>query len=261
MMMQGMTGKWAALCAAGALLAACSTAREYVKEGAVLRVGVCPDYPPVIFKTNGLMAGIEADLAAMAATHLRTRLEYVELPFDDLIPALKAHKVDVVMSGMPDTDYRRTHVRFTEPYMTIGQMALVRAADYHRFKSGKALYDKQTRAGYIRGTTGELFANKNLAGVCLPFNSADEGLAALTVGSIDVMIDDAPFAMQAAHNNPAFKTLGWLLTDEHLAWALPKDQAYDSLYNELNSFLRQAKQRGDVRRVINRYLDVHISIK
>jgi len=258
---KGMIGKVAALFAAGALLAGCGTARTYVKESDVLRVGVCPDYPPVIFTTNGVMAGIEADLAAMAARHLRTRLEYVELPFDDLIPALKAGKVDVIMSGMSDADYRRKHVRFTEPYMTVGQMALVRAADYHRFKSGKALYDTHTRAGYIRGTTGELFANKNLAGVCLPFDSPDEGLAALTVGSIDVLIDDAPFAMQAAHNNPAFKTLGWLLTDEHLAWALPKDQAYDFLYNELNSFLRQAKQRGDVRRVINRYLDVHFSVK
>lgn len=251
----------AALLAAGILLAGCGTSREYVKESEVLRVGVCPDYPPVIFKTNGVMAGIEADLAALAARHLQTRLEFVELPFDDLIPALKNGKIDVIMSGMSDADFRRKHVRFTESYMTIGQMALVRTADYERFHSGDALYDKRTRAGYIRGTTGALFANENLPGVRIPFDSADEGLAALTVGSIDVMIDDAPFALQAAQNNPAFKTLGCLLTDEHLAWAVPKDPGYDFLYNALNTFLRRAKQRGDVRRVINKYLDVHVSIK
>lgn len=251
----------AAFLAAGVLLAGCRTPRDYVREGEVLRVGVCPDYPPVIFKTNGGMAGIEADLAALAARHLQTRLEFVELPFDDLIPALKNGKIDVIMSGMSDADFRRTHVRFTEPYLTIGQMGLVRTTDYERFSSGAALYDKDTRAGYIRGTTGELFANDNLPGVRVPFDSADEGLAALTVGSIDVMIDDAPFALQAARNNPAFKTLGWLLTDEHLAWAVPKDPGYDLLYNELNAFLRQAKQRGQVRRVINKYLDVHVSVK
>lgn len=251
----------AAVLAAGVLLAGCGTSREYVKEGEVLRVGVCPDYPPVIFKTNGVIAGIEADLAAMAARHLQTRLAFVELPFDDLIPALKNGKIDVIMSGMSDADFRRTHVRFTEPYMTIGQMGLVRLADYERFRSGDALYDKHTRAGYIRGTTGELFANQNLPGVRVPFGSADEGLAALTVGSIDVMIDDAPFAFQAAQNNPAFTTLGWLLTDEHLAWAVPKDPGYDFLFNKLNTFLRQAKQRGELRRVINKYLDVHVSIK
>lgn len=251
----------AALLAAGVVLAGCGTAREYVKEGDVLRVGVCPDYPPVIFKTNGVMAGIEADLATLAARHLQTRLAFVELPFDDLIPALRNGKIDVIMSGMSVADFRRKHVRFTEPYMTIGQMGLVRTADYARFASGDALYDKHTRAGYIRGTTGELFANDNLPGVRIPFDSADDGLAALTVGSIDVMIDDALFAVQAARNNAAFTTLGWLLTDEHLAWAVSNDPSYDFLFNELNTFLRQAMQRGEVRRVINKYLDVHVSIK
>ncbi len=261
MSVYGMAGRCAALLAAGVLLAGCGASREYVKDGEVLRIGVCPDYPPVVFKTNGVIAGIEADLAALAAQHLRTRLEYVELPFDDLIPALKNGTIDIIMSGMSDADYRRKDVRFTEPYMMIGQMALVRAADYERFSQGAALYDKQTRIGSIRGTTGELFAEQNTAGARVLFGGAEEGLAALQVGTIDVLIDDAPFTLQAARANPQFRALGWLLTDEHLAWALPKDAGFDFLYNELNTFLRQAKQRGEVRRVINKYLEVHVNIK
>lgn len=254
-------GVFACLIGTVLVLCSCGTHHAYRHDNDVLRVGVSPDYPPVIYKTNGVIAGVEAELAALVAAHLNTQIEFVEMPFDDLIPALKRGAIDVVMSGMATSDIRQDEVRFTLPYMMVGQMALVQESMYMPFRTGNALYEETTRVGSIRGTTGELFVKENLPGTHVSFVTAEKGVAALQAGDIDVFIDDAPFVLFVDRENPELRAVGWLLTDERLAWAVPTHKGYDFLYEELNTFLRRAKQRGDVRRVISRYFTIHVGLK
>ncbi|NLF40556.1 amino acid ABC transporter substrate-binding protein [bacterium] len=250
------------LALAAALLAACSTSNTQVRSDAVLRVGVCPDYQPVIFKKDGAITGIEADLAKYVAQKLGASIEYVELPFDELIPALGDNRIDIVMSGMSDADYRKDKVRFVEPYMTIGQMGVVRKADDAKHAESDALYEGEFRVGYLKGTTGEMFVKDNAGKATLSgYTHPDEGIAALKKGEIDIFIDDAPFVLQVAKDNPELAALQWLMTDEHLAWALSKDPGYDDLYDELNRIVLRAKQNGDLRRIVNKYFEVRIEIQ
>ena len=69
----------------------------------VLRVGVSANSPPLIFKQRNKLVGLEADLAMELATFLGKSLRFVELKWDDLIPALLENRIDIVMSG--DDDY------------------------------------------------------------------------------------------------------------------------------------------------------------
>jgi ABC-type amino acid transport substrate-binding protein len=71
---------------------------------AVLRVGVAPDYPPIIFKLNGQMTGVEADLAKKLAQKINRSVQFVQLDWDELIPALMEEKIDIIMSGMTITE-------------------------------------------------------------------------------------------------------------------------------------------------------------
>ena len=43
----------------------------------VLRVGVAPYYPPIIFKQEGKIAGVEADLAHQLAKELGKQVKFV----------------------------------------------------------------------------------------------------------------------------------------------------------------------------------------
>ena len=117
-----------------ALLTGCVSVQPASREG-VLRIGITPDYPPLIFKTGEEIKGAEADFGNLLAKELKRKAQFIELPWEELIPALIGGKIDIIMSGMSITDARKVRVDFTEPYMKSGLMALMRAEDAPRYST------------------------------------------------------------------------------------------------------------------------------
>ena len=54
----------------------------------ILRVGITPNAPPLIFKRGKKIIGLEADFAKEFAKYLGKSLRFVELEWEDQIPAL-----------------------------------------------------------------------------------------------------------------------------------------------------------------------------
>ena len=159
----------------------------------VLRVGISTEYPPVAFKHDGKIEGIEADFAHQLPKDLGTEVTIVEVAWNDLIPALLDHRIDVIMAGMSITQERRKRVDFTDPYMQVGQMAVIRKDDISRLHDPAVIDAKTSRVGFQKDTTGELFARENLKNAQLVgFDSIDAGIAALRAKKIDYFIHDAP---------------------------------------------------------------------
>ncbi len=108
----------------------CATAVPAAKNASpaqpVLRVGVCANSPPIIFKQAGDYAGVEAELARGLGDALGMNIQFVDCPWNELIPALLDGKFDIIMSGMTITEQRSVRIAFTSPYLTAGQMCLVR---------------------------------------------------------------------------------------------------------------------------------------
>ena len=95
---------------------------EQVKESGKLVVGIYPDYPPFEFHStaNGSdeIAGVDKDLGEAIAKELGVEAEFKEITFDGLIGALKADKIDIILSGMSPTPERDKSVDFTDLYYT-----------------------------------------------------------------------------------------------------------------------------------------------
>jgi len=244
------------------VIVGCAAAPLNLKKGDTLRVGVCPDFPPIIFDDNGKISGIEADLAKYVESQLGVSVEFVELPFQNLVSSLKDDNIDVIMSGMANTDYRKDDVRFVAPYMTIGQMALVRKNDVKKFSSYTNLYQTLLKVGYIEGTTGEMFVKENmLLSKKFGFLNPKKAINNLQKHNIDVFFDDAPFVLQAIKNNKELSALEWLFTTEQLAWAISKDESSNDIYNKLNNVMHQARISGDLRKIINKYFEIQVKVK
>ena len=80
-----------------------------------LRVGITPDFPPVIFKQAGKLAGVEVDFADLLSRELGRQVKFVELKRDDQISALLEGRTDIIMSGMSVTEPREIRIDFTSP--------------------------------------------------------------------------------------------------------------------------------------------------
>lgn len=228
----------------------------------VLRVGMSADYPPLSFKQDGRYLGIEADNARAVGEILSRRTQIVELPFDELIPAVQSGKVDVIMSGLSVTAQRSQQLQFTEAYLLVGQMAILHRSKIGRFSQPWSVYREDVRIGVEPGTTGAAFAERELKDAKLSFfANPDEAFRALRNDVIDLYVHDAPTSWQLANGleNEDLISLYSPLTEEMLAWAVAKDN--DALAAELNRALALMQANGTLQYILNRWIPVTVEVK
>jgi polar amino acid transport system substrate-binding protein len=85
-----------------------------VRERGTVRVGGSDPYPPAAFYApdGRTVIGFEPDLAAEMGRVLGVRFEFVNLPFSDLLPQLRRHKIDIAMASMTDNAEREKQADF-----------------------------------------------------------------------------------------------------------------------------------------------------
>jgi ABC-type amino acid transport substrate-binding protein len=168
-------------------------------------VGVTPNYPPVIFKKNEQITGLEADLARRLAAELKRPIEFVEISWERQIPALLEGKIDIIMSGMTITQARQVRIAFSQPYLTSGLMIAFTAENASKYTSLKNIMEYVPAVGFVAGTTGEVYARDKFReeNRMVPVKSANEAALALKNRRIDTFVYDAPSVVWIVSENEA----------------------------------------------------------
>ena len=234
-----------------------------IAHSETLRVGISTDYAPVAFKDNGKIVGIEADLAQYVGDITGMTIQLIETPWENLEESLNQGKIDVIMSGVSITDERNKRVDFTQPYMTIGQMALIKADNIMSLSSKMAMYSAGKRFGSVNNTTGQKFVESEFTNSQMTvFNTVELGIKALKSDKIDYFIHDAPTIWQySVIPRTQDKTLFGLyeyMTDEPLAWVVKKGNK--ALLDNLNIALSSMQSKGLVNKTINHWIPLKIEV-
>jgi len=245
------------LCVLGGC-AAFQSARVEPDPG-ILRVGITPDAPPLIYKQNETFSGLEADMAAKLAAYLNKTPVFVELPWTEQISALLDNQTDIIMSGMSITPARQTQIAFSKPYFKSGQMILYRQlqnANYINTVEAVLAQSITWRMGVVKGTTGEfLVRNKNIGFKSITtYEDQEKALSALMAGRIDVFIYDAPNALMLAarHRGDGITPLPVMLNEEYLAWGLRKSDP--DLIAAVNAFIDRITQDGTLKTTVKQWI-------
>ncbi|TLU83931.1 MAG: ABC transporter permease subunit [Chlorobium sp.] len=110
---------------------------ELSSVGDPLKVGVCATREPISFvDKHGRVTGFDGELARLLGAGLNRPVEFYNMKFMALIPALKSGKIDVIVSGMSATPERRKSVNFSQPYFVNPQVMLVKKARHAAAGSG-----------------------------------------------------------------------------------------------------------------------------
>ncbi len=228
-------------------------------SGNELRVGVTPTAAPLVYRQAGKLVGVEIDLARQLADFLGKTPRFVELPWEEQIPALIGGRTDIIMSGMSITKARQVRIAFTNPYFRTGQMALIRKSDDLKYRDGYyALLTQSltTRFGVVKETTGQYFVQRNFgrAKGVETFDNAAEAVTALIRGDVDVVIYDAPMILMLAAENQGrgIMPLPSLLTEEYLAWGVRKGD--QKLLMAANEFLVRIQTDGRLDRILRLWI-------
>jgi ABC-type amino acid transport substrate-binding protein len=244
------------------LLSGCTSSNQQATRSTVippdkniLRVGVSPNSPPLIYKQSGKIVGLEADFAKELANHLGKSLRFVELEWKDQIRALLDNRIDIIMSGMTRTSLREVRIAFTTPYFKSGQMALIRREDLARFRTGFFSLATSSAIGAIKDTTGEYFVQSRFSSVDKKlFSTSKSAVKALIKKEIDIFIHDAPMILYLASENETngLTALFALLTKEDLAWGIRKDNV--ELLDSVNSFLQNPHNEKKLKQMIQYWI-------
>jgi polar amino acid transport system substrate-binding protein len=216
-------------------------------------VGITPAFAPLIYKERGEYRGLEADLARRFAAQLGRTARFVEVRWEDQIPALTAGRTDIIMSGMTATLPRATQVNFTRAYLRSGQSLLVRHDQAARVRL--FLTSGKFRVGVQKATTGDFYVQQQLRSSSrVLLRDPVEGAKAVIDKRVDVFVHDLPVVWWLAgqHEQDGLTVLPVVLTDEALAWAVRKDDA--PLLSAANAFLEKAASDGSLQQTIDRWL-------
>lgn len=151
------------------------------------------DAPPLFTKSpDGVVRdGYEPAVAALVASVMGRTVEWVMVPWNDMIPSVQRHDADAVWCGQSIIPSRQEQVDFTRPYGVFHEGLLVRAGSEIRTPEDCA----GLRIGAITGSTNMALAETFPGAFTVAFGgeSGDvfgDMLAALESGEVDGVVDD-----------------------------------------------------------------------
>jgi len=185
-----------------------------IKKGE-MRIGMSGKQPPFSMKAkSGELIGYEVDLAKALAKNMGVELKLVEMPFSDLMGALKAGKIDGIMSGMTMTPERNLSALFAGPYVLSGKTILTKSAKVTEFMGENATSTKKFKIVSLKGSTSEQFVKNSMSKhEMILVNNYEEGVEMILSDKADAMVADKPICVITILKNQG-KDL--VMTDEPL---------------------------------------------
>lgn len=210
-----------------------------IVESGQLRVGTSGSQPPFTVKSKtGEVIGYEIDIAMLLAAAMEVELVVVEKPFSELLPALTAGDVDVVMSGMTITPERNLRAAFVGPYMVSGKSILTKSRTLAAASEAGEIDRANMKVAALRGSTSQRFVERLLPSVQLKTTSDyDEAVGMVLDDKVDALVADYPICALTLLRHPdvGLVTLQEPLTIEPIGIALPPGDSL--LLNMVENYL------------------------
>jgi len=178
------------------LLAFLATGMNSSFAAGELSIGTEGAYPPwSMADASGNVTGFDADVGALLCAKLDKKCHFVVQAFDGLIPALKAKRFDVIISGMSITAERKKEINFSVGYAELANMFVApKGSDLAGIKDIDTLLKSLDgkKVGVQAGTTHAHFLEKRAPNADLKtYDTLDQMQIDLAAGRIDTAFADA----------------------------------------------------------------------
>lgn len=215
-----------------------------------LVAGTHADFPPFESREGGEIAGFDVDLARAVAEAAGRRLKVEHREFNELLPALEAGGVDLVVAAMGITAERRAAADFSAPYYRATQVVLIRKGEPVPVSQEDL---RGRRIGAQLGTPGaaaaaEYTAEENLRRAASPLAAVVD----LMNSQVDVVILDEEPAIRFEQKNPELQLVRLGFAEEVYGVAVRRGDA--ELLGTVNRVLAEMAADGRHARLVDRWL-------
>jgi len=230
---------------------------DRIVESGTLRVGTAADMPPLnMMDKSGNPMGLDVDLAKYIAATMGVALDLVIKPFPELLPALEAGEVDMVISGLTITPQRNVKVDFVGPYHITGKALLT------KFKSMVATEDaSKLNSETFSFTALESSTSAELVNALMPkaklvtTQNYDDAVGLVLTDEVDALVADYHVCVISLlrHPDQGLASLITPFTYEPLGIAIPPGDAH--LINWLSNFLNSMKESEELAKLKIKWIE------
>ena len=215
-----------------------------------LRVVTDATFPPMEFVQNGKRTGFDIELTEALAAAMGRKIEWIDIDFKGLIPALVSKRADLAMSAIYITDERRKVVDFSDPYFAGGLVVLT-----NRSGPIKTLKDLDGKKVSVQvGTKSVTFLKDNYPKVeRVEVEKNQEMFNLVEIGRADAAVTGKPAAKIFAQAKPALHVLAEQLTTEDYGIAVRKDAP--EIRDAVNVALKKIKADGTYDKLVNKWFE------
>lgn len=234
------------------LLSSCFGQDDEVDLSKDLVVGVSPDFPPFEFMRSQKAVGFDLDFIRAIATILDKKLIIKEYEFPALMPALKADKINMAISGFTKTPEREENFSFSDIYY-YNVFAVLQLLDTDSITidniKGKII------GAQLGSTMHTMLLELNAEGYeiqILALNQNNQLVEQLKLKRVDGVLIEKSTAEAYVRNNPNMRFT--FLNDIEMGYAilLQKDS---SLLPEINQAIEVLKANGVLEKLQKKWLD------
>ncbi|HIJ58316.1 MAG TPA: transporter substrate-binding domain-containing protein [Deltaproteobacteria bacterium] len=222
------------------------TVLDSISQKGVLVVGTAGSMPPFNMTTReGDVIGFEPDMAKLMAQEMGVKLKFEVMPFSELLPALEAGKVNLILSQMTMTGKRNMKVAFVGPYSISGKSFVTKIKWIASVKEASQVNSPKTTVVVLKGSTSEAFVKKNLPKAkFVQAMNYDDAVEMVLKGKVDAMIADYPICVLTILRNPDQGLISVItpLSYEPIGIALPGNDPL--MVNWMENFLGTLGETG-----------------
>lgn len=195
---------------------------SFTLHAAELIVGTNAEFPPFCYIENKTLVGFDIDVANEVGKRLKQTIQFKDMPFDALIPAIVLSQIDFAAAGMSYTEERAKRVLFTKPYLSHDPLVIVTP-----FSKPLGLQDlKNKTVVVIEGYTADLFMSSQPGIHLTRLPTQTDGFMAIKSGVADAFVTakstvDAFFEIQDSSKFHVTRVEG---TSETCALVIPKSK-------------------------------------
>lgn len=212
----------------------------------VYKVAMEPTFPP--FDTTneaGELDGFDVDLMNAIAEDQGFELEWTELGFDGLIPALESNQIDIIASGMWASPERGKVVNFSDTYYDSG-LVLAVAKDNNTIKGDADLTSDMKVAAQIGTSSADLvqqWAKDGKIAEAKIYDKVNDAVMDLQNGTVSALLNDKPVTTEYMAKQPGkIKIVGDILNEESYGFAVNKENT--ELLDKINAGLKNVVENG-----------------
>ena len=221
------------------------------------QAGVEAAFPPWSYVEGGQYKGIAIDAVREIAKEQGFQVEFKDLPWTSLIPALAANKLDILVTGMFVTKERNKIIDYTVPWWETNDAVVVPATSTRTVASALCC---KARLGTQAGSAWDTWINANLLEGDFPtgitLQTYEDPIAAtedLGLGRLDSIVVSPDVADDLMAKGRKIKVVGTIMTRRPWAIAVGKGDP-KMLLAKLNKGIVNLYKSGKWAEIVHTYL-------